>query len=56
MTMPPPRRGRDDYRPAWYLWMEKGFDGLLRGVGAGLWLWGLGIFALVLWGLWMLLR
>jgi len=48
-------RSPDDHRPDWYRWLERLFDGLLHGTRVLIWLWGLGVFALVLYGLWLLL-
>ncbi|HEX9844293.1 MAG TPA: hypothetical protein VGC20_16155 [bacterium] len=45
----------DDRRPAWYRALERGFDVLLSGSAWLVLLWGLVIFALVGWGLLVLL-
>lgn len=48
-------RGPDDYRPDWYVLAEQVFELLMKGAAALIWVWGLGIFLLVLWGLWALM-
>ncbi len=48
-------RSPDDRRPEWYRGPERLFAGLLRGTRVPSWLWGLGIIALALYGLWRVL-
>jgi hypothetical protein len=42
-------------KPGWWVLTEQAFELLLRFVMVGFWLWGLGIFLLVLYGVWLLL-
>ena len=46
-------RSPDDHRPEWYRWLERLFDGLLHGARLLIWVWGLAIFGLVLYGIWI---
>lgn len=44
-----------DRKPDWFQFIEDAFDWVLKGVVLSFWLWGLCVFALVFWGIWMVL-
>jgi hypothetical protein len=50
---PTPPRSPDDHRPGWYRWLERAFDAALGGSVLLIWFWGLLVFLLVGWGLWL---
>ncbi|HKI98580.1 MAG TPA: hypothetical protein VKB51_08930 [bacterium] len=47
------QRSRDDYRPGWYVLLERAFDVMLRGAVVLVWVWGLAVFLFVAWGIWV---